>query len=291
MKIPERYALLPMALLFGLGTAVMFACSTLMSSRSIRMIGNNSVIGWIMLVGTLITIPFLFASGWPDISGKNIAILSLAGVGNIGGLIFSFRALQVGKVGLVAPIVSTEGALAAFMSALSGESLKAAIIFALVVIVAGVIIAAIAPDPAPIAHENPPKAVLLSTLAALSFAATLFATGGLSGTIPIAWLSLPPRLAGVILVTIPLALSGKLRISKKALPLILGSGVSEVTGFTCFALGAGYSIAITSVVSSQFAPIAAILAFILFKERLGRMQIGGIILIVLGVSALIALTR
>jgi drug/metabolite transporter (DMT)-like permease len=77
-------------------------------------------------------------------------------------------------------------------------------------------------------------------------------------------------LAGVILVTIPLALSGKLRISKKALPLILGSGVSEVTGFTCFALGAGYSIAITSVVSSQFAPIAAILAFILFKERLGK---------------------
>jgi drug/metabolite transporter (DMT)-like permease len=237
-----------------------------------------------MLVGTLITIPFLFASGWPDISGKNIAIMALAGVGNVGGLMLSFRALQVGKVGLVAPIISTEGALAAFMSALSGESLKAAVIFALLAIVAGVVIAAIAPDPAPIEHENPPKAVLFST------PSTLFATGGLSGEIPTAWLSLPPRLAGVLLMTIPLALSGKMRISKKALPLVLGSGITEVTGFTCFAVGAGYSIAITSVVSSQFAPIAAIFAYIIFKEKLGKMQIGGIALIILGVATLTALT-
>lgn len=280
-----------MALLFGFGTAVMFACSTLMSSRSIRMIGNYSVVGWIMLVGTVLTIPFLIVSGWPDISSKNIAVLAFAGVGNIGGLLLSFRALQVGKVGLVAPIVSTEGALAALMSALSGETLKAAVVFALLVVVAGVVIAAIAPDPAPIEHENPPKAVLLSTLASLCFASTLFATGDLSGTIPMAWLSLPPRLAGVLLITIPLALSGKLRISKRALPLVFGSGISELTGFTSFAVGAGYSIAITSVVSSQFAPIAAVMAFILFKERLGKMQIGGIVLIILGVSTLLALTR
>ena len=88
-----------MALIFGLGTAVMFACSTLMASRSIRMIGNNSVIGWIMLTGTIITIPFLIVSGWPEISGKNLLIMAFAGIGNIGGLFFSLRALQIGKVG------------------------------------------------------------------------------------------------------------------------------------------------------------------------------------------------
>ncbi|MSY27946.1 MAG: EamA family transporter, partial [Actinobacteria bacterium] len=54
--------------------------------------------------------------------------------------------------------------------------------------------------------------------------------------------------------------------------------------------GAGYSIAITSVVASQFAPIAAILAFFIFKERLGKMQISGILLIILGVAALTSLT-
>ena len=91
-------------------------------------------------------------------------------------------------------------------------------------------------------------------------------------------------------MTIPLAISGKLRISKKALPLVLGSGVAEVVGFSSFALGAGYSIAITSVVASQFAPIAAILAFFIFKERLGKMQISGIVIIILGVAALTSLT-
>jgi drug/metabolite transporter (DMT)-like permease len=254
------------------------------------MIGNFSVIGWMMLFGTIVTIPFLYASGWPDISPKNIAVLAFAGVGNVAGLLLSFRALQIGKVGLVAPIVSTEGALAAVMSTLSGESLKLSVIFALIVVVAGVVIAAIAPDPAPIAHENAPKAVLLSTCASLCYASTLFATGGLSGEIPTAWLSLPPRLAGVLFITLPLAFSKKLRISRSALPLVIGSGITEVTGFTCFAIGAGSSIAITSVIASQFAPIAALLAFILFKERLGRLQIGGIALIIVGVAALTVIT-
>ena len=96
--------------------------------------------------------------------------------------------------------------------------------------------------------------------------------------------------AGVLFITLPLAFSKKLRISRSALPLVIGSGITEVTGFTCFAIGAGSSIAITSVIASQFAPIAALLAFILFKERLGRLQIGGIALIIVGVAALTVIT-
>ena len=42
----------------------------------------------------------------------------------------------------------------------------------------------------------------------------------------------------------------------------------------------------TSVLSSQFAPIAAIMAYVLFKERLGRAQILGVVVLVGGVTAL-----
>ena len=67
-------------------------------------------------------------------------------------------------------------------------------------------------------------------------------------------------------------------------------GFAEVIGFTLFSIGAEYDVAITSVLASQFAPIAAIMAFVLFKERLGRLQITGVAIIVAGVAALSVLS-
>jgi drug/metabolite transporter (DMT)-like permease len=63
-------------------------------------------------------------------------------------------------------------------------------------------------------------------------------------------------------------------------------GFAEVIGFTCFAIGAQYQVAVTSVLASQFAPIAAVMAFVLFKERLGRLQVTGVGIIVVAVAAL-----
>ena len=39
---------------------------------------------------------------------------------------------------------------------------------------------------------------------------------------------------------------------------------------------------------SQFAAIAAVAAFLLFGERLGRLQVAGVVLIVVGVTVLAA---
>jgi drug/metabolite transporter (DMT)-like permease len=47
---------------------------------------------------------------------------------------------------------------------------------------------------------------------------------------------------------------------------------------------------VTSVLSSQFAPIAAVAAYFLFKEKLGRIQIAGVVLLVFSVSALTFVT-
>jgi drug/metabolite transporter (DMT)-like permease len=59
-----------------------------------------------------------------------------------------------------------------------------------------------------------------------------------------------------------------------------------VVGFWSFSLGAREGIAVASVLASMFAPISAIAAFVVFRERLGRRQIAGIALIALGVAAL-----
>ena len=53
-----------------------------------------------------------------------------------------------------------------------------------------------------------PRAALFGLAAALAFGAGLYATGRASLELPISWAILPPRLLGVLFVTIPLALSG-----------------------------------------------------------------------------------
>ena len=108
----------------------------------------------------------------------------------------------------------------------------------------------------------------------------------LSGDLPISWVLLPARLVGVVALTIPLALTRRLRLTRGTAPLVVGMGFAEVIGFTCFAIGAQYQVAVTSVLASQFAPISAVMAYVLFKERLGRLQITGVVILVLAVTAL-----
>ncbi len=271
----------------GLGTAVFFASSSLLSSRAVKLISSWSVVAWTMLVGLLLTLPFLAISGVPSaLNGPNVAWMLAAGVGNVTGLVFSALAFRIGKVGVITPILATEGALAAVISAILGESIAPIIAFLLLVIVGGVVLAAIAPDPAPLEHERPVLAVLLATAGALVFGVSLYAAGHLSGELPISWVLLPARLVGVLALTVPRWLVRRLEITRGTAPLVIGMGCAEVIGFTLFAIGAEYDVAITSVLASQFAPIAAIMAFVLFKERLGRLQITGVAIIVVGVAAL-----
>ncbi len=274
------------SIVFGLATAIMFAASSLVSSRAVKVIGSWSSAAWTMLVGLIITLPFLFASGIPDGLAENTGWMLVAGIGNVGGLVLAGLGYRVGKVGVITPILATEGAISAVIAAILGESIAPIVAFLLMVIVVGIVIAAVAPDPAPLEHERPVLAVALATGAALAFGGSLFAIGHLSSALPISWVLLPPRLVGVAALTIPLALTGRLLLTRGTTPLVISMGFTEVIGFTCFAIGAQYEVAVTSVLASQFAPIAAVMAYVLFKERLGRLQITGVAILVVAVTAL-----
>ena len=102
------------AILGGLGAAILWAGATLASSRSSRMIGSRVVLGWVMVVGIVIGLPIGLVSGVPtDLAPSSAGWLLLAGLCYAGGLYAAYTALTVGKVGIVAPIVATEGAVAA----------------------------------------------------------------------------------------------------------------------------------------------------------------------------------
>jgi drug/metabolite transporter (DMT)-like permease len=273
------------AILGGLGAAVAWACSTLCSSRSSRMIAPASVLAWVALIGLAVTIPLLAVAGDPHLGAREVRLLLVAGAGNAGGLMLAYTALRDGPVGIVAPIVSAEGALAAVIAIGAGDTIEAGTIVALGVVAIGVVLAGAARG------ETDDEAsrlgpILLACVAALSFGASLYATGKLGRSVPVAWAVLPPRLVGVLAVTLPLLVARRLELTRRALPLLAASGCAEVAGFAVYAAGARDDVAVAAVLASLFGAIAAVVARVLFAEHLTRSQAAGVTVVVVGVVAL-----
>lgn len=303
------------AIVGGLGAAVLWAIATLASSRSSRMIGSRVVLAWVMIVGTIGGLPLGLLGGVPaDFPPGAPVLLLLAGLCYAGGLYSAYTALTFGKVSIVAPIVATEGAVAALIAVALGDTLASGAAIVLTIIVIGVVLSSIEParpdvpagdiEIAADALEGPPiepgqasrehagddirKAVTFSTMAAVIFGVGLVAAGKAAVDVPPIWVAVTIRLVGLVVVALPLVLQRRLVLSREALPLVVIAGIGEILGSTLSAWGLAINIPITVVLGSQFAAIAAVVAFLLFGERLARSQVVGVVLIVAGVTALAA---
>ena len=267
-----------------------WGAGTLCSARSSRIIGAASVVAWVMLVGLVANLAVIAVGPTPgSLGAADIAWMLVAGFGNVAGLLLEYSALRRGKVGIVTPVISTEGAIAALLAVAAGEALGVARAVVLAVVALGIVLAGVTPgESRSDGHKS--AAFWLAALAALSFGISIFATGHLSASLPVGWAVLPPRLVGVAVVTIPLALSRRLKLARAALPLVVTTGLCEVLGFVCYAVGARDSVAVAAVLGSQFAVVASVAAYFFLRERLTWLQLAGVVLIVAGVAALMVVT-
>jgi uncharacterized membrane protein len=254
------------------------------------MIGPMSVLGWVMAVGFVVAIgPALLAKPVPLGQGE-IAMLVVTGICHNVGLLLAYAALSIGRVSLVAPITSTEGALAAVIAIVLGDQLPLLTAVLLACIAAGVVMAAVeraADRPDSHVPGATRKAAILALAAALTFSVGLVLAGRLGDAgVPPAWVMAVSRTIGTLAIALPLLVTGRFRLTRQALPLVLVAGVLEVVGGAVYVVAATGDIAVAAVLSSQFAAIAAFGAFVLFGERLQRIQIAGIVAIFIGVTAL-----
>jgi drug/metabolite transporter (DMT)-like permease len=280
----------------GLGAALSWAIATLASSRSSRMIGPMSVLGWVMAVGLLAAIgPALLARPVPLGPGDLVTLVVVGLCHNI-GLLLVYAALSIGRVSIVAPIAATEGALAAVLSVLLGESLRLETAVLLATIAVGVVLAAAersadSPDAVAAPPSQNRRAALLAVGAAVTFSIGLVLAGHLGAQgVPPPWVMLVSRTVGVTMIVLPLVLTRRFRLTRPALPLVVVAGILEIFGGAIYIVGASDRVSIAAVVSSQFAAIAAVGAFVLFGERLQRLQRVGVVIIAVGITVLAAVT-
>jgi drug/metabolite transporter (DMT)-like permease len=316
------------AVLGGLGAALIWSVGVVFTSRVSRTVGPMLTLAWVMLIGLVVlsaTLPF---SGSAHISARSALWLVLGGAGNVVGLLILYHALRIGQMGVIMPIVSTEGGIAAVLAIVAGQPVGALRGVALTVTVVGVMLtglgrrpaeleaAAAAPDaaagalmpreeepsgwrqrvvtaegviPPPRGHRDR-RAAAWAVLGALSFGVSLWGTGRAGAVLPAAWAIMPPRVIGVLAVTLPLAARRQLNIPRSTVPLLLAAGVLEVAGFFSYALGAKHGIAVAAVMATLTGAFGALIGRLLYGERLRTVQLVGVVLIMAGVATVSALS-
>jgi drug/metabolite transporter (DMT)-like permease len=301
-----------LAILGGLGAALFWATSSIASARSARLIGSWATLGWVMLLGMLIAVPATVVGGaGANFTPDALILLTISGAGNIVGLLLAYTAFKAGKVAVIAPILSTEGAMGAVIAIVLGEQVGIAAAVVLTASAIGVIVASsgggddepaaaepgglvVEPDGRRRAEAAGPghpsrRATLIAIGAALAFGINLYASARIGATLPLVWSILPARLGGFLFVALPLLATGRLHLTRAALPFVVVVALAEVLGTAVYAFGAKDGIAVAAVTSSQFGAIAAVVSVVAFRERLRRIQVVGIVAIAVGVALLAAL--
>lgn len=279
------------AIVGGLVTAFAWALATLAAARASRVLGPWSSTAWVVFIGLVATLPLLLLEAPAEpVVVEDLAWLALAGLGYVGGMVLNYTALSGGKVPVTAPIVSTEGAIAAALAVLTGEPASPLLAAMLVLIAVGVFVVALQPGGgADVLAGQEGRYVGYAVAAALVFGVGLYAAGRASAGVPPSWVVAAGRIGGVAFLTLPLLVTGRLRFQRGLLPFLGFAGIAEVAGVYTFAWGARESIAVTAVLSSQFAVIAALLAHTV-GERISPRQWLGVGSVTLGV-VVITLTR
>jgi drug/metabolite transporter (DMT)-like permease len=308
-----------LAVLCGLGAAVCWTVSALCASSASQAIGADSTLGWVMLIGLVIVIPPTAVLASPSrLSPAVIGLLAVAGATNVIGLLVEYVAFRRGKVGLVAAIASTEGMVAAVISALAGARLGLTTGLLLGLVTLGVAVAAAGPDadvpahsehgapaseehgtPEPQEHSTPAPQQqrprrrrvpwgVLAVSTALLFGVCLYTTGRAGQQVSVLWTLVPARVFGSALVAAPLAARRRFRLTRRALPLVAAAGAAEVLGVLSYAIGARHDLPVAAVLSAQFAALTAVAAYFIHGQRLSRTQVAGLATVVIGVTLLAA---
>jgi len=278
------------AILGGIVASVCFAVSSLCASAATRAVGPAVTVAGVMSFGLLLVVPPTIVLGDVNqLSAATIGLMVVIGATNVIGLRIEYVALRRGNVGVVVPIVSTDGAIAAVIAVLAGLRLRADTAVLLAVVSAGVMLAAASPDPPDAVDASPGlRSGLLALIPALLFGVNLFVTERVGAEVALVWVLLPARLLGTAAVAMPLAVRGVPRPRGGVLALLALAGAAEVLGIVSYTVGARHELAVAAVLASQFAALTTLGAYFVFGERLNGSQVAGLVIVALGVGLLAA---
>jgi drug/metabolite transporter (DMT)-like permease len=306
-----------LGIVFGLAAAVCWGIADIFARGASRIAGTFRTLLVVEIIAAPIMLALGLIFGLLRLAGAPPwAILATLGLGLIivGGAGLLYRAFAIGNIALASPIAASYSAVTALLAiTISGEHPTTPQLVGIVVTLAGVVLASIAPghptlDRSRTARLGPIRLDpgLLEALAAmLIFGAAYWALRfvvPVLGGFTVAFIQKVGDLGALLLLSLILWRVRRRRTLAKPALLVEGPhrGMRRLLLFLAFALllalfdtaanvayNLGIAASLTSIVavlSSLFSPITVLLAWIFLRERLYRWQWLGVLAIFAGVA-------
>jgi drug/metabolite transporter (DMT)-like permease len=290
-----------MGILLGLMTALSWGCSDFLARFSARRIGSIRTTLWMQFAGlVMLTATIRWVGGWGHLFDGSGWTPWAWGVGvgclNAFSTLCLYRSFEIGKMSVVAPISASYPALTMALSFLSGERLTALRVAGIVLILAGVVIVARGEAAVSESVEVAPGAVTwrvpgigIALLSALGFGVLFWVLGNravpLVGFAATVWMI---RLTSSAVTAAFLLLrrqSMRLPLDGKVAWWILGMGVLDTAAFIMNNLGMKLEqVSVVSVLSSLYGAVTVLLAAVVLREHLRKIQWVGIVGIFVGIA-------
>ena len=254
-----------------------------------RAVYFGQALGFSIMTLLLIAFPaFIFKSMSASFDVWLIGIV--AAVLTVSGALALSKAFALGKASIVAPLVTSYGVVTTLLSWAGGEQISLIQLLCIALCVLGVILSSIHSD-SKLPHTTQASSSIAYALMAAVFYGTSFWLQGrfvlpVLGPVTMLWLAYLIGL--IVLVVIVLRVKDGLKIPPlKNCMTLTGASLMNLGGFSSFAWGAvAGSVSVVTVISTLSGGIAAILGYVFFKERLAKVQVLGVVLVLVGAFVL-----
>jgi drug/metabolite transporter (DMT)-like permease len=245
--------------------------------------------------GVAFALAYALIDGQTIPPGHDLLLGSCAGVVGMVALVAFYQALAIGTMSIVAPISATGTAIPVVWGVANGEKLSALAFAAIVVTVAGVILASREQDASAageVSSADHRQSIIYSFVAAVGFG-TVFILIAEAGSVSTAWPAVALKLTtfalmGLFVLALRRDVLADPPSGRMWLPIVV-VGFFDVGANILYAAATQEGeVAIASVVASMFPITTVLLAHRILGERLAGSQRVGVLLALAGVIVLAA---
>ncbi len=236
--------------------------------------------------GLLVIASVVAARGEPAPAAGFIPYAALAGLGGVAGLAAFYRALAIGKMGVVAPISSMAVLVPVVFGLATGDRPSALQMSGACVGLAGIALASREAGEGAARDSRVATGAGLALLSGLGFGSFFVGMDAAADYDPL-WANLVNRgtslsLAWVAVLVFRPSFSG---IARRDMPVLFSIGVLEMSANVLFAFASAEGLlSITSILSSLYPVVTVLLAWMVLHERLHRTQKLGAVAALVGVA-------
>jgi len=223
-----------------------------------------------------------------DASPRSLGLGMLAGLGGGAGLAAFYRALSLGTMSVVSPIVACGAVLPFGVSIATGERPSALAVVGGGAALAGAVLASLEERRASSAERARAVALAVGAAAALGLFVYFLGLGSREGDVLSTLVG--ARVGSLSVLAAGAAVRGAtLRVPRGAVAAVATVGLADVSANALFAYASGHGLlSLVSVLGSLYPIVTVLLAHVLLGERLTRPQQLGVAVAMAGVCAIAA---